>query len=41
VTFGRAAWLLPAAFAIHIAEEAPGFAAWARRHEASDPEEAR
>jgi hypothetical protein len=32
VTFGRAAWLLPAAFAIHIAEEAPGFAAWARRH---------
>jgi hypothetical protein len=32
VTFRRAAGLLPAAFAVHIAEEAPGFVAWARRH---------
>jgi len=32
VTFRRAAWLLPAAFAVHAAEEAPGFVAWARRH---------
>jgi hypothetical protein len=28
----RAAWLLPAALALHVAEEAPGFAAWARRN---------
>jgi uncharacterized protein with HXXEE motif len=32
VTFRRAAWLLPAAFALHIADEAPGFVVWARRH---------
>jgi hypothetical protein len=32
VTFRRAAWLLPAAFAVHVAEEAPGFVAWAQRH---------
>jgi hypothetical protein len=32
VSFGRAAWLLPAAFAVHVAEEAPGFTAWAQRH---------
>jgi hypothetical protein len=25
-------WVLPAALALHVAEEAPGFAAWARRH---------
>jgi hypothetical protein len=28
----RAAWLLPVALALHVAEEAPGFAAWARRN---------
>jgi hypothetical protein len=32
VSFGRAAWLLPAAFATHVAKEAPGFTAWALRH---------
>jgi hypothetical protein len=32
VTFRRAACLLPAAFAVHAAEDAPGFVAWARRH---------
>jgi hypothetical protein len=32
MTFRRAAWLLPAAFALHVAEEAPGFTAWVRRH---------
>jgi hypothetical protein len=30
--FRRAAWLLPAALAVHVAEEAPGFARWARRN---------
>ena len=30
--FATAAWLLPAAFALHVAEEAPGFTAWARRN---------
>ena len=30
--FRRAAWLLPAALAAHVAEEAPGFARWARRN---------
>ena len=33
--FRRRAWLLAPAFALHVAEEAPGFTAWARRH-ASD-----
>jgi Protein of unknown function with HXXEE motif len=28
----RAAGLLPAAFALHVVEEAPGFTGWARRH---------
>jgi hypothetical protein len=28
----RDAWLLPGALALHVAEEAPGFGAWARRH---------
>jgi hypothetical protein len=32
----RAARLLPAAYALHVAEEAPGFAAWVRRHAAVD-----
>jgi hypothetical protein len=31
-TFARTAWVLPAALALHVAEEAPGFAAWARRN---------
>jgi Protein of unknown function with HXXEE motif len=30
--FRRVAWLLPAALAVHVAEEAPGFAAWVRRN---------
>src|SRR5947199_195836 len=30
--FRRASWLLPAAFAVHVLEEAPGFTAWAQRH---------
>jgi Protein of unknown function with HXXEE motif len=30
--FRRVAWLLPAILAVHVAEEAPGFAAWARRN---------
>lgn len=30
--FRRAVWLFPVAFAAHVAEEAPGFTAWARRH---------
>jgi Protein of unknown function with HXXEE motif len=30
--FRRVAWLLPAALALHVAEETPGFAAWARRN---------
>ena len=30
--FGRAVWLYPVAFALHVLEEAPGFTAWARRH---------
>ena len=30
--FDRRAWLLPVVFAAHVAEEAPGFTDWARRH---------
>jgi len=30
--FGQAAWLFPAVLAVHVAEEAQGFAGWARRH---------
>jgi Protein of unknown function with HXXEE motif len=30
--FSRIAPLFPAVFALHVLEEAPGFAAWARRH---------
>jgi hypothetical protein len=30
------AWLVPVALAVHVAEEAPGFAAWARRHASPD-----
>jgi hypothetical protein len=33
--FRRAVWLVPVAFAAHVAEEAPGFTAWARRHGSS------
>jgi hypothetical protein len=33
--FRRAVWLFPVAFAAHVAEEAPGFTAWARRHGSS------
>jgi hypothetical protein len=25
-------WAFPAAFALHVADEAPGFTPWARRH---------
>jgi Protein of unknown function with HXXEE motif len=31
-TFSRTAWAFPAAFAVHVAEEAPFFTAWARRN---------
>jgi hypothetical protein len=30
------AWLVPAALALHVAEEAPGFADWARRHASTE-----
>jgi hypothetical protein len=30
--FTRAVWLFPVVFAAHVLEEAPGFAAWVRRH---------
>jgi Protein of unknown function with HXXEE motif len=30
--FAKAAWLLPPAFALHVADEAPGFVAWAQRN---------
>lgn len=30
--FQRTLWAFPAAFALHVAEEAPGFTCWARRH---------
>jgi Protein of unknown function with HXXEE motif len=30
--FARDVWLLTPAFAAHVAEEAPGFTRWARRH---------
>jgi hypothetical protein len=33
--FRRAVWLFPVAFAAHVAEEAPGFTAWVRRHGSS------
>lgn len=32
MTFRKAMWLAPLAYAIHIAEEAPGFATWASAH---------
>ena len=31
-SFARSARVLPVALALHVAEEAPGFAAWARRN---------
>jgi hypothetical protein len=31
-SFNRAAWTFPAAYVVHVAEEAPGFTAWARRN---------
>ena len=30
--FHRAVWLYPAALALRIAEEAPGFTKWAQKH---------
>jgi Protein of unknown function with HXXEE motif len=30
--FRRLAWALPAAYAVHVAEEAPGFTRWAQRN---------
>jgi hypothetical protein len=33
--FRRAVWLFPVAFAAHVAEEAPGFVVWAKRHGSS------
>jgi hypothetical protein len=32
----QAARLVPVAYALHVVEEAPGFAAWVRRHAARD-----
>lgn len=31
-SFRRMAWAFPAAYLVHVAEEAPGFTAWARRN---------
>jgi hypothetical protein len=31
-SFRNTAWLFPVAYAVHVAEEAPGFTAWARRN---------
>ena len=31
-SFRRTAWTFPAAYLVHVAEEAPGFTAWARRN---------
>src|SRR5690349_3493504 len=31
-----ALWAFPAAYALHVAQEAPGFAAWARRNASPD-----
>jgi hypothetical protein len=31
-----ALWSFPVAYALHVAQEAPGFAAWARRHASPD-----
>ena len=31
-SFRRTAWTFPAAYVVHVAEEAPGFTAWARRN---------
>src|SRR5919201_5457350 len=33
--FRRAVWLVPIAFTAHVAEEAPGFPGWVRRHGSS------
>jgi hypothetical protein len=32
VPFRRPVWLLPAAFVLHVLEEAPGFTAWVNRY---------
>jgi hypothetical protein len=32
MSFRKLAWAFPAAYAVHVAEEAPGFTAWARRN---------
>jgi hypothetical protein len=32
MSFRRLAWVFPAAYAVHVAEEAPGFTAWAKRN---------
>jgi hypothetical protein len=34
--FDRLFWLFPAAFLLHVAEEAPGFTKWAQRNARSD-----
>jgi hypothetical protein len=34
--FRRAVWLVPPAFALHVAEEAPGFTRWVNRHISGD-----
>jgi hypothetical protein len=32
MSFRRLAWAFPAAYLVHVAEEAPGFVAWAKRN---------
>jgi Protein of unknown function with HXXEE motif len=32
MAFRRLAWVLPAAYVVHVAEEAPGFTRWAQRN---------
>jgi hypothetical protein len=32
MSFRRLAWLFPAAYLVHVLEEAPGFTEWARRN---------
>jgi hypothetical protein len=35
LSFRRAVWVLPAAFAVHVLEEAPGFTEWVNRYASS------
>jgi hypothetical protein len=35
-SFDRLLWLFPAAFVVHVAEEAPGFTSWTQRNARED-----